>query len=177
MPTPKIIPLIVLSFVSHLALAETNANTKGAELLKPFKQQLQTALQDGMKKGVIETISACQIEAPKIAYELSKQGIKVGRTSHKLRNPNNTAPAWVTPVLADYLANSESAFPRSIAIDAQTSGYVEPIKIKPLCLSCHGEQLADSVASKIAALYPEDRATGFRVGDLRGVFWIEFPTP
>ena len=170
--------IVLLLFISSkVSFADDPALAQGAELLKPFKQQLKSALQDGMKKGMIETISACQIEAPKIAAALSKDGIKVGRTSHKLRNPDNTAPPWVTPILAEYLANAESLHPRSVSVDAQTTGYVEPIELKPMCVSCHGERLADSIAGKIGALYPDDQATGFRIGDLRGVFWVEYPSP
>ena len=169
--------ILFSAITSNVTLADDPELAQGAELLKPFKQQLKTALQDGMKKGMIETISACQIEAPKIAAELSKDGVKVGRTSHKLRNPDNTAPPWVTPILAEYLANADSQHPRSISIDAQTTGYVEPIKLKPMCGTCHGERLADNIASKIAALYPDDQATGFKTGDLRGVFWVEYPSP
>jgi hypothetical protein len=46
-----------------------------------------------------------------------------------------------------------------------------------LCLTCHGENLSDSISSKLSELYPEDRAVGYRAGDLRGVFWVEFPAP
>jgi hypothetical protein len=45
-----------------------------------------------------------------------------------------------------------------------------------LCLVCHGETLAPEIAAQIAAQYPEDQATGFADGDLRGVFWVEFPS-
>ena len=54
-------------------------------------------------------------------------------------------------------------------------GYVEPITVQPLCLACHGSEIVPDVADRISELYPEDRATGFAVGDLRGVFWVEFP--
>jgi hypothetical protein len=54
-------------------------------------------------------------------------------------------------------------------------GYAEPIFLKPLCLTCHGESLAPDVAARINELYPEDRALGFETGDFRGVFWIEYP--
>ena len=33
----------------------------------------------------------------------------------------------------------------------------------------------DEIAERIRALYPEDQATGFREGDLRGVFWVSYP--
>jgi hypothetical protein len=54
-------------------------------------------------------------------------------------------------------------------------GYVEPIRVKSMCLTCHGATLAPEVASRIAELYPEDQATGFGEGDLRGVFWVSWP--
>jgi hypothetical protein len=41
-----------------------------------------------------------------------------------------------------------------------------------LCLACHGETIDPAVAGKIAELYPEDKATGFREGDLRGAFVV-----
>ena len=30
-------------------------------------------------------------------------------------------------------------------------------------------------AAQLAQLYPEDEATGFDEGDLRGVAWVEYP--
>ena len=47
--------------------------------------------------------------------------------------------------------------------------------LQPLCLTCHGSELAPGVAEQISELYPEDHAIGFEAGDLRGVFWLEFP--
>ena len=53
--------------------------------------------------------------------------------------------------------------------------YVEPIRVQGLCLTCHGASLPAPVAARIAELYPEDQAVGFAEGDLRGLFWAEFP--
>ena len=129
-----------------------------------------------MRQGLPEAIAACRVQAPAIAESLSQQGVRVGRTSHRLRNPANTAPAWVAAILADYLENSDDREPRRIALDATHAGYVEPITMQPLCTTCHGDELAPDVAGKLAEMYPEDRATGFAPGDLRGVFWVEFPS-
>ena len=40
------------------------------------------------------------------------------------------------------------------------------------CVTCHGETIAPSIAAKIDELYPADKATGFREGDLRGAFVV-----
>ena len=54
------------------------------------------------------------------------------------------------------------------------SGYVEPILLQPLCTACHGEKISKEVAIIIDEMYPEDQAVGFKTGDLRGVFWVEY---
>jgi hypothetical protein len=46
------------------------------------------------------------------------------------------------------------------------------IPTAPVCTTCHGATVAPDVAAAIAARYPEDRATGFSPGDLRGAFSI-----
>jgi len=74
-----------------------------------------------------------------------------------------------------YLDKASSREPRIVELAGDRWGYVEPIMVQPLCLTCHGSQPAPDVAERIAELYPDDKATGFQTGDLRGVFWLEFP--
>jgi len=142
----------------------------------PFKQALQQTLMSGLKQGPEQAISACQLQAPAIAGALSVDGIIVGRSSDRLRNPSNTSPGWVRPVLKDWLASSARRDPQVVVLADDRVGYVEPILLKPLCLTCHGNNLSASIASRINELYPDDRAVGYEAGDFRGVFWIEFPT-
>ncbi|MGI9341484.1 MAG: Tll0287-like domain-containing protein [Gammaproteobacteria bacterium] len=146
-----------------------------AQLLAGFKQQLQGALKAGLAEGPVAAIAACSIEAPKIAAAASRDGIRVGRASHRLRNPANTAPAWVAPILAAYVDNPTDLEPRTVELDAGRAGYVEPIVMQPVCSTCHGKSVGPEIAARIAELYPDDRATGFDVGELRGVFWVEYP--
>lgn len=155
--------------------AAVDQTSKGAELLKPFKMELQHALKTGMSQGPEHAIEVCRVKAPEIAAALSQQGIRMGRASHKLRNPGNEGPEWVQPILADYL-ETEQWEPVEVALENGYIGYAEPIGIQPLCLTCHGETVAPGIAATIAEAYPEDQATGFENGDLRGVFWVEFPT-
>ena len=48
--------------------------------------------------------------------------------------------------------------------------FMKAIPTGGLCLACHGETLDPAVAEKIAALYPNDKATGYHEGDIRGAF-------
>jgi hypothetical protein len=45
----------------------------------------------------------------------------------------------------------------------------------PLCINCHGakENIAPEVKVILGDKYPDDRATGFKVGDVRGAISIK----
>ena len=174
MRTGSLASLTLLS-VALLAGAADPDLERGAALIRPFKQQLQGALQQAMAQGPVEAVSACRIEAPRIAALLSQDGVRVGRSSHRLRNPANVAPPWVEPLLREYLEQPQRREPRVVRLDEARRGYVEPIVTQPLCLACHGQALPEDVSTRLRELYPDDRAVGFRAGDLRGVFWAEFP--
>lgn len=157
------------------AAAVADGDDRGAALLAPFKKDLKAALQAGMQSGVTNAVSVCKEQAPGIAESLSVDGVRMGRASHRRRNPGNTGPAWVSRQVQAYVGQRGNWQPVSVPLANGRRGYVEPIVMQPLCLACHGETLAPEVAEQIAAEYPEDRATGFRVGDFRGVFWVEYP--
>lgn len=145
-------------------------------VLAPFKDQLLGALMGALEEGEPEdAIEVCRDRAPQIAADLSVEGIRLGRTSHKVRSPDNTPASWVQPLLAAYLDDPTDVSPRAVRIDADTVGYVEPIYMKSFCLSCHGPSIEPALYEHIRSLYPEDQATGFKVDDLRGLFWVTLP--
>lgn len=166
--------LAAASLLAAPVFAGSDIAAKGAELLLPFKQDMKAALVEGLAAGPAAAIDACRVEAPGIARKHSTDGVKIGRTSDRLRNPANAGPDWVTPTLERWLANPDGREPVVVELDGERVGYVEPIVTQPMCLACHGETLSPAVADTIERLYPEDRATGFAAGDLRGVFWVEF---
>lgn len=151
------------------------AAEQATAVLARFKQDLQSALRAGLEQGPEQAVSVCRERAPAIARSLSIDGVVVGRSSHRLRNPDNRAPAWVAPVIEAWLEDGAAREPQSVALDDGRAGYVEPIFMQPLCTTCHGRQIPAALAARIASEYPLDRATGFEVGDLRGVFWVELP--
>lgn len=166
--------------VGTACTADTNtafedSQAKGAALLLPFKQSLKSALLAGLEEGAVNAISVCKDEAPVIAAGLSIDGVKVGRASHRLRNPANASPAWASSILESYLQAETERKPMVQDLPNNRTGYAEPIMVQPLCLACHGKSLAPEVAARINETYPNDAATGFEVGDLRGLYWVEFP--
>jgi hypothetical protein len=167
--------LVAIAAAAALGAGDEAALARGAAIVEPFRRELLQALKEGLARGPVEAISACRIQAPRIAQSLSRDGVIVGRTSHRLRNPDNAPRAWVRPLLDAYLADPAQRGARAVTLGDGRWGYVEPIGVQPLCLTCHGESLSPAVADSIAALYPGDRAIGFRAGDFRGLFWAEFP--
>ena len=52
--------------------------------------------------------------------------------------------------------------------------YSKPIFIEAPCLNCHGssEQISAEVAEFLKNKYPNDKATDYNIGDLRGVISV-----
>ena len=148
---------------------------KAQAVLLPFKQELMAALTEALEQGPAHALVVCQVRAPEIASGLSQDGLRIGRTSHRLRNAVNAPAPWMEPLLASYQDDPEDRTPRAVRLNDGSVGYVEPIYVKPLCLTCHGQTLSPSIREKIAALYPNDQATGFEEGDFRGLFWVTMP--
>lgn len=131
---------------------------------------LSTSVSD---KGFAESVSFCHEEAPEIAAEVSeKHEVAIGRTSFKLRNPENAPPEWARPLIEERVDQ-----PRVLRGPDGKVGWFAPIRLAEMCVNCHGtqEQLADGVPEMLSTHYPEDEATGFEPGDLRGWFWVEVP--
>lgn len=147
---------------------------RGQTALKPFKQELMSALADGLQDGPEAAIDVCQRVAPEIADEINSPEVRVGRTSHKLRNEHNSPKAWMQPLLNGYLLSPGKSNPEAVRLADGRIGYVEPIYVKSMCLACHGSNLSPTIAARIDELYPNDRARDFQEGDFRGLFWVEF---
>lgn len=123
------------------------------------------------KDGPVAAIGVCKSEATQIAKTIGEQeGVKIGRTSLKLRNPNNTPPEW-----AESLINAERDQPAFVTLSDGRAAALLPIKLKAQCLMCHGQvdEIPQEIKTQLATLYPSDNATGFNEGDLRGWFWVE----
>jgi hypothetical protein len=144
-------------------------------LKRSLKNELEQAMAAG---GPDNAIGVCRERAPALAREIAqKHGVLVGRSSHKLRNANNAPRPWVKSVLDEWLkASATERKPRVVPVSNEVVGYVEPISMQALCLTCHGEQVPESIRAKIRASYPGDTAIGFKEGELRGVLWAEART-
>jgi hypothetical protein len=155
------------------------------ETVKTFMGELKGELQAAMKAGgPVHAIQACNIKAPEIARRLSSEkGFEVSRTSLRVRNPANAPDAWERSVLEKFeqrKAAGENPGKIEYSEVVTENGkrefrYMKAIPSGALCLTCHGESIAPAVRAKLDELYPEDKATGFKQGDIRGAFSIIQP--
>jgi hypothetical protein len=155
---------------------------KGTEVaqnsFKEIKGQLKAQLKDG---GPIQAIPFCNEQAIPITRSLSdKFNVTIKRTSDKLRNQQNAPSERELEIIQDYknsLANNEQLIP-IVELDYNNKKhFYSPILLKAECLICHGK-LNESINSETAvivnSLYPNDKATGYKEGDLRGIWSITF---
>ena len=170
------IALLALALAGCAGSPETVSEAdveRAQEALGPFKRQLKAELVRGLEEGGAEmAIGVCSRRAPVIAAELSHSGVRMGRTSHRLRNPVNAPAEWVEPILAAYAEGSEGRPWVAVPLPRDEFGYVEPIRMRAPCLRCHGSRVEPAVRERLEALYPDDRAIDFEAGEFRGLFWV-----
>lgn len=150
--------------------------------VKAFAVSLQGALKAALEEGGAgRAIEVCNVAAPEIARELSMPpDWTVARTSHKLRNPANAPDDWESSVLQDFLARAAAGeslktMERAERVEdggRETYRYMKAIPVGQVCLTCHGGEIAPDLKTRIEAFYPDDRATGFALGSLRGAFTV-----
>ena len=150
--------------------------------IQAFAGELQAQLTSAMKAGgPVAAIGVCKSEAMPITARVAEQhGLKLHRVSLRYRNPANAPNVWQTAVLEDFeRRKSAGEDPASISwaefTDAGSDREFRMMKAIPtvgICLQCHGTEIAPEVSEALAALYPEDLATGFQEGDLRGAFVV-----
>lgn len=185
--TPVLISLILVASAAGIgaphAAAETAPAIEGPEELRaageraraalgPLKRNLKSALQAALAESPTEAVDVCQISAPAITDSAGRPGIRLGRTSSKLRNPANAPQPWMEAQLAELEKQTPPpGTGRVVQLDGGRVGYVEPIYLQPLCGTCHGDAIDPALLAHIRERYPEDRAVGYAPGELRGLFW------
>lgn len=129
-----------------------------------------------------EAVEACKLEALSLTEDVRKKSgvIALRRTTHKPRNPKNAPDridqralrAWLDAAPSDRVPD-DLVFRRRGKTPRYR--YYRPMYAAESCLECHGERntLRPQLRKMLRKSYPEDKATGFREGDFRGVIVVE----
>lgn len=104
-------------------------------------------------------------------------GVVVGRTSARLRNPRNGPPGWARAYVAGTDGRKAADVSPAVFDLGDRVGLLRPIPIHRRCLRCHAarDALEEGTRAWLSRSYPEDRAVGYALGDLRGFWWAEAP--
>lgn len=152
-------------------------NTVAAGAKQTLGKNLQDALQGG---GVENAISFCNLNAMPLVDSLKKiYGAEIKRVSRKTRNSKDEPNELEREMLEAYAFQWKDSLPMNAnvqVIDGDKYLFTKPILIdNSLCLTCHGKPengLLKTTDEFIKSKYPEDQATGYEMGDLRGMWSI-----
>jgi hypothetical protein len=158
----------------HLALAR--ARDAARALGKDLSSRLFAELGSG---GPAAALKVCADVAQEASASHSVDGLTVRRVSTKPRNTADEPDDYERARLEEYASIDVNELPEETweiveADDARILRYMRPITIKQPCLACHGntEKMDAEVVAFLQERYPEDKATGYRAGDLRGAVTV-----
>ena len=170
--------LLPASCASEQAQSPAPAFVQEATLLADtYQANLQAELSAAIKQvGPVGAIGVCQSVAPAIAADLSRNGdLAVSRIARRNRNPDNAVPAELDALYQQLerepLRDGKPHVVTATIGEREVFMRALPMKDQP-CSQCHGTSIAPDVKAAIDARYPDDRATGFAVGDLRGAMLV-----
>ena len=143
---------------------------------------LQSITEKYASGGFSAAAKYCSMEAYPLTDSLSTSyKVFLKRVSNKNRNPNNYPSEMEKGILEAYEYSLEQGDQLGSNVQFIRPGdtilYNNPIVMpSALCLNCHGNssQISDEVQTILKEAYPNDKATGYEVGDLRGMWSLKF---
>ncbi len=154
---------------------------RGNALAKISFETISTELKEALQNGGIEhALRYCNEKAYPITDSLSVANrVSIRRVSNKNRNPRNKADKMEEFLIKGFgndLNVEKELTPRLVLKDDSVIFY-KAIILQPLCLTCHGQpekELTFQTDSLIRTLYPKDKAIGYQVNQVRGLWRIGF---
>lgn len=162
----RILPLFLFALCHHVE-AEMSLFQVMAEIEKNHK--LRESLVSGVQGPVdSKTFKAvCKPVGMKFKQLGKTSGWQIKQTSAKYRNPKHAPNDLEKKALAEFQKDKNlTSF-----VWKQEGGsqhYFRRISVQASCLNCHGEK--NKRPKFIKAKYKADRAFGFKVGELRGLY-------
>lgn len=181
----KIFSVIALTLTSSLLVAapvsDEHAIAKGSAASAALLQKLGGEVKSNMQSnGPVKTLEFCALNALSLTDQVAREtGTQIKRLSLKNRNPANFAAGEDKKLLEKWetMVQNGQSLP-SHEVKKQPNGatvYYKPLFINnEACLKCHGDIASDTpLAKAIKSTYPEDKAVGYKMGDLRGMVKVD----
>lgn len=187
MKSSAVLPLLLAALPAFAQdLAGLTADTRQTVL--PVVPKVVAAMQQAVaEKGVAGAIPVCKEQAPALIEAVrARTGWSIRRVSLQTRNPERGTPdLWEARALAEFnlrAAAGDSAQALEISEIVRENGkpvlrYMKALPVGEVCLLCHGpaDSLDPALKARLAELYPQDRATGYALGQIRGALTVKRP--
>ncbi len=170
---------------SQEAQITENQKKEMRENASEFLGQLKRILIKQLKsEGTLSAVAVCSDTAQVLTNDFGlKKGVYIKRVSFKNRNKHNLPDEFEGRILKEFeqmkkegeLTTGTEYFEIITENDYQYLRYMKPIKIGAACLKCHGNEgnIPPEVKELITKRYPDDKAVGYKNGDLRGAVSIK----
>lgn len=154
----------------------TGMRATAMEFMKDLKGILINQIQTN---GILQAVSVCSDTAQVLTNNFGvEKGVYIKRVSLKNRNVNNAPDDFEKMVLSKFAMmqqnnelNGETEYAEIVEEgEFKYLRYVKPILVQAECLNCHGSEneIMPEVKQLISQAYPDDKAVGYKIGDLRG---------
>ena len=176
-----ILPFFALPAVADEAQLLSEARGIPAKMVPKLLEVLNEEIDKG---GHANAISVCREKAPAMSKTVSEQsGWNIRRVSLRERNPKAVPDDWERAVLEDFdrrvAAGEDGAKMEKselVVVGGKTEKrYMKALPTQAMCMTCHGAPatLDADLAEQLRKLYPDDKAVGYRPGDIRGAITMK----
>lgn len=166
--------------VSKITTEDTIYLEAGKKLAAETQATLAKNLTNAISTGGTEyAVTFCNTQAVTLTDSMSHVlNARIKRVSDKPRNPANLA----NEVQAEYIAASIHKLQKGERPEPtikESNGKIValyPIITNSMCLQCHGTkdtEINAETLNKINTLYPLDKATGYGINQVRGLWVVE----
>ena len=177
-----IVMSLLITNISHSETIETNKSeilNEAKGLLKETSKQYKNTLIQGLQhNNLIKALKYCNKEVKQLISKDNEKGFAIKRVSLRPRNKNNYPNLYEKEILEKFNKlslkdNKKLVLEHSEIIKDKNNNkfvYVKAIRIKEVCLNCHGSNINDDLKKEIEKLYPDDKAINYKLNDIRGAF-------
>ena len=178
--------IVISLLITNISNSETTETNKplifneAKILLKETAKQYKNTLIEGLQHNDLKkALKYCNKEVEKLISNDNEKDYTIKRVSLRPRNKNNYPTLYEKEILEKFNKlsledNKYLALEHTEIIKDENNNnkfvYAKAIRIKEVCLNCHGSNINNDLKKEIQKLYPDDKAINYKLNDIRGAF-------
>ena len=177
--------IVIFLFITNITYSDATETNKlvilneAKILLEETAKQYKNTLIQGLKHNDLrKALKYCNNEVVKLVSKDNEKDFFIKRISLKPRNKKNYPNLYEKEILERFnkfslKGNKNLKLEHNEIIKNEHNKkfvYVKAIRMKEVCLNCHGSNINDDLKKEIQKLYPDDKAINYKLNDIRGAF-------